>query len=462
MEPINYSQQVLDPIMMALDGAASRLAEQQAMRQMDQQDVALGQGQQRIDMAGQAMAFEQERARMADQERAAAEQGQRMFADFIFSPNKTAEMAKSVVDANPALAGAVMEFWQGQNADQQSAEVAFGKQFTFALNKDPEQAKAMLEQRAERLEASGDKARADAYQAQVQLMDTGPQGVEAVKAQSLAIMAGIMDPKDLQLHMEVSGYSMVAPEEPDSVVALRIRAQEAGLQPGTPEYQDFMAKGGDKGPQVVVNTGEKSDAAFDKELATGQAKMFQALVDTGATAKRSIGQIDQLSNLLQQTPTGAIAALQKKLGEYGINTEGLSDIQTFEAIINQLVPLQRPPGSGPMSDRDLELFKASLPRLINQPGGNAQILQTMRGIADYSAKQAQIAEKVVTGEIDRAEGIRQLAALPNPLGGGDMGSAIGKKVSDFVAQNGGKPPTPAQLKELLTPEEMNFVLSEGQ
>jgi hypothetical protein len=235
-----------------------------------------------------------------------------------------------------------------------------------------------------------------------------------------------------------------AVEEPDSVAALRIRASEAGLVEGTPEYQEFMAQGGSKqGPQVVVNTGQQAEGKFEEEIAKQQATMFQSLVGEGATAKRSIGQIDQLGELLKQTPTGAVAALQKKLGEYGINTEGLSDIQTFEAIINQLVPLQRPAGSGPMSDKDLELFKASLPRLINQPGGNAQILNTMRGIADYSLKQAEIAEKVVSGEMARAEGVKALMALPNPLGGGDSGNdAFLSALRDKMKR--GEKPTPEE------------------
>jgi len=38
---------------------------------------------------------------------------------------------------------------------------------------------------------------------------------------------------------------------PDSVRALNIRAQQAGLQPGTPEYQRFMLSGGDKG--ITIN-----------------------------------------------------------------------------------------------------------------------------------------------------------------------------------------------------------------
>jgi hypothetical protein len=41
------------------------------------------------------------------------------------------------------------------------------------------------------------------------------------------------------------------PKDPDSVTALRLRAKDAGLQPGTPAYNDFMITGGNKAPAVV-------------------------------------------------------------------------------------------------------------------------------------------------------------------------------------------------------------------
>jgi hypothetical protein len=80
-----------------------------------------------------------------------------------------------------------------------------------------------------------------------------------------------------------------------------------------------------------------------------------------------------------------------------------------------MVPQQRPPGSGPMSDRDVELFKASVPRIINQPGGNQMILETMRGVAEYEAAQGAVAAAVANREITPAEGRAQLASLTNPL-----------------------------------------------
>ena len=45
------------------------------------------------------------------------------------------------------------------------------------------------------------------------------------------------------------------PDIPDSVQALDLRAQRAGLQPGTKEYNDFMVSGGRSGVNVNVDTG---------------------------------------------------------------------------------------------------------------------------------------------------------------------------------------------------------------
>jgi flagellar protein FlgJ len=70
-----------------------------------------------------------------------------------------------------------------------------------------------------------------------------------------------------------------------------------------------------------------------------------------------------------------------------------------------------------MSDSDLALFKQSLPRIINQPGGNAAIIQTMRAIAEYDAAGAGIVQLLRAGEIDRAEAFKRLQSRPNPLEG---------------------------------------------
>jgi hypothetical protein len=68
-----------------------------------------------------------------------------------------------------------------------------------------------------------------------------------------------------------------------------------------------------------------------------------------------------------------------------------------------------------MSDADLALFKQSLPRIINQPGGNELIIQTLRGIAVYEQQTGEIASKVLNHEMTPGEGREAMKAVKNPL-----------------------------------------------
>lgn len=172
------------------------------------------------------------------------------------------------------------------------------------------------------------------------------------------------------------------------------------------------------GDGVTVNNNMGGDK-FGEKLAELDAKALSDTAAAGAAAQRNIGRIDQLGALLEASPSGAEAALKQAAGEYGINTEGLSNIQAAQAVINSLVPEQRQPGSGPMSDADLALFKRSLPRLINQPGGNATIINTIRAIAQYDAEGARIVQRTRLpedqGGISRAQAFDMLQNRPNPL-----------------------------------------------
>lgn len=210
------------------------------------------------------------------------------------------------------------------------------------------------------------------------------------------------------------------PSEPAEVQTLRIRAQEAGLQPGTPEYQQFMTSGGKQADSITINNGEGNK--FYNKLDEKNAETFSGLSDTGMQARSKLAQIDRLEGLMTNAPQGAVGALKQAAGEWGIATEGLSDIQAASALLEKMVPEQRAPGSGPMSDADIKMFRASLPRVINQPGGNQLVFQTMRGIAQYEMEMGAIADKVANRERKEdgtvytpADARRDIASLKNPL-----------------------------------------------
>jgi hypothetical protein len=178
----------------------------------------------------------------------------------------------------------------------------------------------------------------------------------------------------------------------------------------------------DAAPPQEGTTINLGGGKFEEEFAKTDAQALAQVSSAGVAARRNIGRIDQLDRVLAAAPGGAEAALKKAAGEWGINTEGLDALQSAQAIINSLVPEQRQPGSGPMSDADLALFKESLPRLINQPGGNATIIATMKAIAEYDAEGARIVQAARSGEIDRAQAFEMLQNRANPLDGLNTGT----------------------------------------
>ncbi len=210
-------------------------------------------------------------------------------------------------------------------------------------------------------------------------------------------------------------------------------------------FADWMAK---KTPQTNVTTNVGGTDKFYDSLDAKLADQTAGLINEGMNARTNNAKLTQLETLLQTAPQGAQGAMTIAAGELGIPLDGMDEAQAAQALINQLVPEQRPPGTGPMSDADLALFKQSVPRIINQPGGNRIILQTMKAINEYTIAQSEIAAMVANREINPAEGRKMQAAIPNPLDG------INRIAPATPTSSGGVPQgVDPGLWEFMTPEE---------
>jgi hypothetical protein len=128
-------------------------------------------------------------------------------------------------------------------------------------------------------------------------------------------------------------------------------------------------------------------------LKANMAKFGTALADSSANGGKyaqQLGQLDQLEGLLLQAETGSTQEWAQWATErLGIQFSG-GPSQAASAVINQLIPAQKPPGSGDISDSDVRMFRASVPSLVNKPGGNAEILFGMRAIAEHNYTISQI------------------------------------------------------------------------
>ena len=192
------------------------------------------------------------------------------------------------------------------------------------------------------------------------------------------------------------------------------RAQIAKTQADTltPEQQIALRRAGASNV-TVNNAGER---AFEKGVGEFQAKMFGEAAQTGLDAKGQLASIGVLRENMAKLPGGLASGLQGLASDWGLKIgPNAGAVEVASSIIANLVPAQRQPGSGQMSDRDVLLFKDSLPKLMNTPEGNAIILDTMEAMARFKQAQGNIASAAMTGEIGRAEATQMINNLPDPM-----------------------------------------------
>ena len=235
---------------------------------------------------------------------------------------------------------------------------------------------------------------------------------------------------------QAPGYQMLSADQ----------VQQMGLPEGA--YQQGpkgrISQIGGSGTNVTVNNGA-GETAFAKTTGNELAKSTNELAVAGDDARRNLGRIDRLEGLLSTAPTGVDGAWRQVASNMGFGElANASDIQAAQALINSLVPEQRPAGSGPMSDADLELFKQSLPRIINTKDGNKKIIDTMRGIAQYDVQRGEIARNMQLGKMTPEQAFEAYSTLKNPL--------------DWV--NGSSPSEASDLSELSDDELMKILESQ--
>ena len=220
-----------------------------------------------------------------------------------------------------------------------------------------------------------------------------------------------IDPETSKRLLDIAQLS--APKAGPGVVGEYQAALAGGLIPQGTSLQDYIGLKKPPAPTATAIAGGKDP--FAEAASKQQASIFGDIKKSGDSARRTLNDITRLGSILDKTLGGIEAGFKLAAGNFGIKTEGLDNLQTAEAIINRLVPQQRPPGSGTMSDADLDLFKKSLPRIINQPSGNKAIISYLKGINEYLIKEGEIASLVLNGKITPEQADQRLLALKNPL-----------------------------------------------
>lgn len=408
MQPFDYRIAVQNPVAMALAGYQQG-QQFQNQRVQAERDAALY-GMQMEQFQMQRQKLEQEQARATEVQTALAGIAQR-----IGEGTFTAEDILSVGLKYPEITEQVTSVYNTLSDIQKETGKKDLARFATALKYSPKDvAPRLVDERIAALENSGKVDEANQLKAIKGMMDINP---DAALTSTLVTLSGYMEPDEFKTFSET-----IMPPDPEAAsnVGKIIQDWQNGLYDnlyGSPEEAKAAAlrdieAARTKSPLVQIG-GEETE--FSKTAGRGQAEGILAVSGQGQTARRNRQTLMSLQGALLEAPTGAEAAIKSALGNLGIPTKGLSDIQAAEALINQLVPAQRPPGSGTMSDRDLALYKASLPRLINTPGGNQKIIDTALAINEYMIREGELADQVLDGTLSREDYRAEIAKLGNPL-----------------------------------------------
>lgn len=257
---------------------------------------------------------------------------------------------------------------------------------------------------------------------------------QAIGPQDLIAIATNPDISEETRKNLLSAAQLMSPKEGKETFRVMTPEEKKGL--GLPADMAYQVGSSGKILQVgqgplVKNFVGGEISPFAKKSQELQATEFADIRKSGRSAQITLQDVNKLDNLLEKSGTGLQAAAKQFAGQFGIETKGLNEIQAAQAIINRLVPQQRPPGSGTMSDADLALFKQSLPRIINQPGGNKIIIDTIKDVNNYLVKEGQIAADVLNGKITPDEGYNRMMNLANPL---EKFKSGGSSLQDAVQQ----------------------------
>ncbi len=150
-----------------------------------------------------------------------------------------------------------------------------------------------------------------------------------------------------------------------------------------------------QGTTVQIDQGQK---VFEQEAAKAGFKTQQEAAKTVEGYSDIENRLDILAKQLEgadPVQTGVIEEIKipfKKIAA-GLNIlpqaelDKLSQQELFQATTNYIIPRMRVAGSGSTSDREIELFKSSVPNLGNTVAGNKTLVGGLQAIAKYNKKR---------------------------------------------------------------------------
>jgi hypothetical protein len=194
---------------------------------------------------------------------------------------------------------------------------------------------------------------------------------------------------------------------PDSVRALELRAEMAGLKPGTPEYRQFMVSGGSGGTSLsfdpatgALSFSQGGGARLGQTIDTGLGGEYVTMQQDALAAMRGMASLDAMEQAMADPGfysgfgSDQIMGLKRAAAAIGIDPEGVTSMETFGALSKQaaLDAMGGSLGTG-FSNADRDFVEQQVPTLANTPEGNRALLGIQRKLQQRKIDIANLAEQ---------------------------------------------------------------------
>jgi hypothetical protein len=281
--------------------------------------------------------------------------------------------------------------------------------------------------------------------AQMLFQQTRDQEERALRAQDRE------EDRAFRMRLAVASRAPSAPTEFDRLLGA------AGIQPGSPDAQELARKRLERmgqAPQTNVTVAPAEGALIKADTET-----LKQINEAAQQARQMVNMFIRAEEAVRQVPEGTGAQLLPIIGQtaraVGVDIQGTSEAEVLNSLRNQLASLQRVPGSGSTSDRDMALYLQAAPRLGNTREGNLKLIDMGRRLMERRIQEAgvwrrNIGQSDIMEKLDELGPIfsteeRQLLQQDAILIGDQSGGNVTNQRGGFSAAPPAAPPRPGTV-----------------
>lgn len=153
---------------------------------------------------------------------------------------------------------------------------------------------------------------------------------------------------------------------------------------------------------------------FGTTAARTRAQDFSEQVKGASEGRQMLSRLSVLENVTGDLPSGILGWFSQQGARLNLGSQA-TQYQVATALLEQLIPGQRQGMPGAVSDRDVEMFRRSLPQLMASPEGRQMVIDTLKSASEDQVARGRIARDALNRRITAEEAENRMDALPSPF-----------------------------------------------